>query len=177
MHFFSKIIYWLISLFIISLVLLLVSTFIAIKQMGLDMRAVTSSSMTPSIPIGALVVIQPVNIETILPGEIITFQSPEVPNAVVTHRVREVTVRGGNRVFRTQGDANDDPDLELVPASSVLGRVVINLPFLGYLSQFIRSRRGWFLIVIIPAMTLIIIELINVLKLIWFSDEKSGIAA
>ena len=130
--------------------------------------------MEPSISLGSMAVVQTVDIETILPGDIITFQSPELLSAVITHRVVEVTVHGGERAFRTQGDSNDDPDLDLVPASKVIGRVLFDLPYLGSLSQFIRTRQGWFLIVIVPASLLILMEVSNSLRSIWSNRERTA---
>lgn len=165
---------WTINLVFLALLLGLVLIVFAPSWWGLDLRGVASGSMAPTIPLGAVVIVQPVETNTILPSDIITFQSPEIPNSVVTHRVVEVTLSGGERAFRTQGDANDDPDLELVPASQVLGRVMLDLPYLGYLSQFIRTRQGWFLIVIVPAGILILMELISILKLIWSGSKEPG---
>ena len=162
------------SLVVICLLLGLVLILFAPRWWGIDLRGVASGSMAPTIPVGAMVVIQPVEIEEILPGDIITFQSPEVMDTVVTHRVVEVSVVGGERVFRTQGDANEDPDLNFLPASKVLGRVLFDLPYLGYLSQFIRTRQGWFLIVIIPAAILILMEVVGILKIIWSGDQQKS---
>ena len=148
----TRTLHWIITIIFLGLLTLLGLTQFAPSWWGIDLRGVASGSMAPTIPVGAMVVIQPVEIEEILPGDVITFQSPEVMDTVVTHRVVEVSVVGGERVFRTQGDANEDPDLNLLPASRVLGRVLFDLPYLGYLSQFIRTRQGWFLIVIIPCL-------------------------
>src|SRR5207302_234622 len=50
-----------------------------------------------------------------------------------THRVVAVIDRADGRWIRTQGDANAGPDPTLVPASAVLGRVDLAIPFAGYL--------------------------------------------
>ena len=172
MRLFTRTLHWTITLIFIGLLILLALTFFAPVWWGVDLRGVASGSMAPTVPVGAMVVIEPVEIEEILPGDIITFQSPEMMDTVVTHRVIEVSVMGGERAFRTQGDANEDPDLNLLPASKVLGRVMFDLPYLGYLSQFIRTRQGWFVIIIIPAAILILMEVVSILKLIWRADQK-----
>lgn len=166
-----RVLQWITSLVLFCLLLGLALILLAPRMWELDLRAVASGSMAPNIPMGSMVVIQPVEIEAILPGDIITFKSPELPDNVVTHRVVAVTVMGGERAFRTQGDANQDADLELIPASKVLGRVLFALPYFGYLSNFIRMRQGWFLMIILPAGILIILELVNILKWIWSNDK------
>lgn len=172
---FRRVMRAILNVIFLALLLGLFLILFAPRWWGIDLRSVASGSMGPTIPVGSMVVIEPVEIEKILPGDIITFQSSEIMNRVVTHRVVEVTVMEGERAFRTKGDANDDPDLNLLPASKMLGRVLFDLPYLGFLSQFIHTRQGWLLIIIIPAAILILLEMGNILKLIWHGDQKSSI--
>jgi signal peptidase len=163
---------WTINVFFLALLLGLVLIVFAHSWLGVDLLSVASGSMEPTIPVGSVVFEKSVDITTIQPGDIIMYKSHDVPGSVVTHRVVEVTVLDGDRAFRTKGDANNSFDLELVPSSNVTGRILFHLPYLGYLSQSIRTRQGWLLIVIIPATIFILIELVKILKLIWSDDKE-----
>ena len=163
---------WAFNLTLLALLLGLGLMVLAPRLWDVDFRAVVSGSMVPTIPVGAMVVVQPVKPTSIHVGDIITFKSPEDFNLVVTHRVVKITGFGDSRAFRTKGDANLDEDMELVPVTHVLGRVVFHLPLLGYLTQLVRTRQGWLVMVAIPAGVLVLIELINILKVIWTKKDK-----
>jgi len=163
---------WIINLVFVCLLLGLALMLAAPRLWGLDFRAVASGSMEPTIPLGALVAVQPVDASTVQPGDVITFRSLESPGLVVTHRVVEVTGSPDSRAFRTKGDANDDVDMALVPAANVLGQALFRVPYAGYMAQFVRTRQGWLLLVVVPAVILVLMELINILKVIWSSDKQ-----
>lgn len=163
---------WVVDLLLAGLLVLLLLSFALPAWAGLSFRQVASGSMNPTIPLGSLVIIRPVNPDELLPGDIITFQSSLRPQLVVTHRIVEVTVSNGERVFRVKGDANREPDLDPVLPKQVLGRVIFHLPYLGALASYIRTRQGYALLVLAPAMTLIVIELVNIIKAIWTDGAK-----
>lgn len=124
-----------------------------------DLLTVLSPSMSPAIPVGAVVAIQPVSPGAIRPGDVITFRSPEVAGRKVTHRVVEISAEGGEWSFRTQGDANDAPDLAPVPSQALVGRVAFSVPYLGYAIQFARKPLGLLLLVFLPALGIVLNEL------------------
>ena len=71
---------------------------------------VTSASMTPTIAVGSVVVVDPTAAQTMKVGDVGTFVAPE-SGLRVTHRV--VEVQGGEgpaRVYITKGDAVRNPD-------------------------------------------------------------------
>jgi len=61
--------------------------------------------------------------------------------------------------FRTKGDASEDIDPWLMPAEYVTGRVVFNIPYLGYVAnsalRYVRTWWGLSFLVILPSMLLI----------------------
>jgi signal peptidase len=172
MRFILRTVRWIINLAFLGPLLAGALTLLASHWWGLDFRSVASGSMEPTIPVGSVVAVQPVDPATLRLGHIITFKSPENPNLIVTHRVDKVTGPPEARLFHTKGDANDDPDLELVPDSHVLGRVRFPVPYLGHLAQFARTRPGWLHLMAVPAVLVILMELINILKLIRTSDGQ-----
>ena len=122
---------------------------------------VLSSSMSPSIHAGDVVVVDGVSPEQIEEGDVITFHPPsghEIDADLVTHRVVDVAQRDDGRYFRTKGDANEEPDQELVPAENVVGVVQFHIPYIGYVIQFANSSLGILLFVVGPAVLLAVNE-------------------
>jgi len=94
---------------------------------------VTTGSMEPALPAGALVIAHAQ--EDYRPGDIISFRQGDT---VVTHRIIEKTAEG----YRTAGDANNTPDDAVVPQGKVLGRVVLCLPWAGAMLLALREPAG-----------------------------------
>ena len=49
---------------------------------------------------------------------------------------------GGVLRFRTKGDANEEADAEPVDARNVIGTPVFQIPYLGYLINFVKTKPG-----------------------------------
>lgn len=121
---------------------------------------VYTGSMEPAIPVGSIVVIKPVNPETLKVGDIICFKIEAESPTTVTHRIINITNDG----FITQGDANEDPDPWTVKKQNVVGKVIAIIPYFGYLGHFVRTPIGFALLIIVPATLLIILEINNIMK-------------
>jgi signal peptidase len=140
---------------------------LAPRLLGANLLVVLSQSMEPNIPMGSIVVSQPVAAaDEIGVGDVITFQAPgpDGDPALITHRVVEVLGGGIGVRFRTQGDAVEDPDMSLVSSSDLVGRVWLSLPLVGYLIAFIRTPVGYLTIVGLPAALLILSEWVEILR-------------
>jgi signal peptidase I len=98
------------------------------------------ASMSPSIPRGAIAIIAKDRLETLQSGDVVTYQVPN--SAVITHRIVRVAIVGGVTYLETKGDANDSADPDLIPASWVIGRVVLSVPLAGYLLALPSSPIG-----------------------------------
>ncbi|NHN61160.1 MULTISPECIES: signal peptidase I [Halorussus] len=124
---------------------------------------VLSSSMSPAIHAGDVVVVNDVSPANVEEGDVVTYQPPSGHQLAdvnrVTHRVVGVTSRDGERHFRTKGDANEEADAALVPASNVEGRVMFHIPFVGRVVSFAQSSLGLLLLVIVPGALLVVSEL------------------
>lgn len=171
MHLGLRILRWVLNVVFLCMLLSLGTILTVPRLLGVEYRAVASGSMEPTISVGAIVIVIPVDPSTIHVGDAITFMSPETPGMVVTHRVIEVIQLRDSLGFRTQGDANKDVDLVAVSAQNVLGRAPYYVPYVGHLTQFVRTRKGWIYLVVVPAGVLILSELVGMLKTIWSSDE------
>ena len=107
---------------------------------------VRSASMTPTIPVGALVVATRAPAAELGPGDVIVFERPDRPGMMVVHRIDTAVATPTGRVFLTKGDANSSPDSWQVPATGEGWRAVYSLRKVGFLVGWLHAattRRGW----------------------------------
>lgn len=130
---------------------------------------IISGSMEPNVKIYDVVVSANVNdLSTVKVGDIITFISSWDLNygVTVTHRVVSITrTEDGEYQFVTKGDNNTTADGAVVTQSNLIGKVVLRFPQLGRLQFFLATQMGWFVVVLIPALGIIIYDLIKIFKL------------
>ncbi|MBD3279444.1 MAG: signal peptidase I [Candidatus Pacebacteria bacterium] len=168
---------------IIALVVIAVGSFSTripfLAQQGLSFFAVTSGSMEPTIPVGALIYSGKYRADDLAKNDIITYRvrNPETNElTTVTHRITKVikedkiktytdpeTEEEKEKVVRThefvtKGDANNTEDARTVPVDNVIGLYQWHLPYLGYVTHFAQTPIGFVLLVIIPAVVLIVWE-------------------
>jgi signal peptidase len=109
---------------------------------------VLTGSMRPAIAPGDVVVVKAVPAASVGVGDVITFdRGSDVPT---THRVVEVVARADGPAFRTQGDANEDPDGGLVTPEQVVGRVVFSVPAVGHVISAGGAPVGFVALVVVP---------------------------
>lgn len=116
---------------------------------------VVSGSMAPTLSPGDVVLVEETSPAAITAGDIITY---ERDGTRTTHRVVEVVPREEGPHFRTQGDANEEVDQQLVAPDHLLGRVMVSIPYVGYFLSFARTDAGILTLVILPATLLIASE-------------------
>jgi len=108
---------------------------------------VTTPSMSPVLPVGALALTQPYAARDVRLGTIIAFQPPYGPPRIFMHRVVSVTSSG----YVTKGDANPARDpWPVVPFRNVKGVVVQSLPGVGWVVK----AMPWFVVGIFLAILL-----------------------
>ena len=125
---------------IIFLLFIFVGLLLVMPFFGFRPYAVISGSMIPTLPVGALVVDKVVEPETIIKGDIITFNISGETSTVATHRV--VNIDEEKEEFTTKGDNNKDVDSNPVSFSQLVGKVVFSLPILGYVYYFLGTLFG-----------------------------------
>ena len=112
------------------------------------MYMVRSESMRPAINIGDLIITGPLNGE-LKTGTIITY---EYKKELVTHRVSSID----GKTLTTKGDATEDADPWSVAFSDIRGVFLFKIPYVGYLTNFVRTKQGWFLTIILPGTLLVL---------------------
>jgi signal peptidase len=127
---------------------------------GYEFFSIRSGSMEPALPVGSLAIVARQG--DIAVGQAVAFKLPS--GVVVTHRVVEVIDGETGRFLRTQGDANEDPDPSLVPASVVVGPVQASLPLLGFLLAMLGMPIGLVAILSVAATLITAIWLLEELE-------------
>jgi len=123
--------------------------------------------MMPAIKTGSIVLVKPTNNYKI--GDIITFGQISKTKTPTTHRIAEIEVANGQPIYTTKGDANNAPDQKQVPAKEVIGRVLLDVPFLGYAVAAAKKPWGFMLLIAVPALLVIYEEAHK----IWQEIKKS----
>ena len=113
---------------------------------------VASGSMIPELQVFDLLVIQAhVPIEDIQIGDIIVFDRPSGHDRVIVHRVVSIT-DDEPRTLRTKGDNNvaSIPGTDFpITEKEYLGKVVHQVPQIGYVTQVLKPPTNYILIVIV----------------------------
>ena len=132
--------------------------------LGMKSFAVLSGSMEPKIPVGSIVFVDEVEEATLQAGDVITYNLSG--NTMVTHRVVEVDVE--NQSIITKGDANDVEDGAPVAFSQVVGKMKMHVPYLGYISIYIRTPLG----IAAACGVLIVVVLLTFLPEVFKKEEE-----
>ena len=117
-----------------------------------DAYVVKSDSMQPAITSGDMVIMgNPGSFLTrdITPGEIITFKRN---NNLITHRIESIE---GDTIY-TKGDGQEERDPWIISRFfDVKGSYIFHIPYVGLISNYIKTKTGWLLCVILPAICLL----------------------
>jgi signal peptidase len=100
---------------------------------GWSAMIVRSGSMEPAVPVGSLIVVQPVSGQDVRVGDAIAVRRTRGARPVtVLHRVIALDERDGRRFADLKGDANATPDPEPVALTEPVARLVAVVPSAGY---------------------------------------------
>lgn len=138
-----------------------------------QLYVVLSGSMNPVFDTGSILAVEKVDPAAVKLKDIITFRSPEDENMIITHRVMGIMTLGTRQIaYLTQGDANNVPDKELVPKENLIGQAVYWVPYAGYVTEFAKTKKGLFILIIIPGALIIISELWRLFRYAAQYDEE-----
>jgi len=189
-----------VSTLMIVVLLVLTTLLVGVRIVGLTPYAVLSGSMEPTYHVGSLIYVREIDPSEIAAGMPITFVVND-DLLVATHRVIEVEVRttifeqlkdedgdllfepDGDPVlqevtldepayyFTTKGDANDVVDGSPVYYKNVIGTPLFSVPYLGYFSNWLQSRKGM-IVAISSVMILLILTFLPDLLRLTDDDPK-----
>lgn len=106
--------------------------------LGCKSMAVISGSMEPEIPVGSIVIVKEVEPEELEPGDVISYTL--TGSTMVTHRI--LAIDEEKQTVTTKGDANEAEDGNPVSYDRIVGREIFHVPYLGYLSMYIKTPLG-----------------------------------
>lgn len=154
---------------------LLTTALVAVPQLAGASHSyvVVSGSMSPTIEAGDVVFVAATAPDAVETGDVLAFDRVRGDDRRTVHRVVEVVDRDGQRYFRTQGDANEEPDPKLVPASAVIGTVQFWIPYVGWVFSFVDTDAGLVALVIVPGVLLVVSELWNLVATARATDEEA----
>ena len=134
---------------------------LAPRLTDLKFLTVIGGSMSPAIPLGAVIAVRPVDAAEIQVGDIIAYNSSDPARSTlrVVHRVVAVeTDANGSLNFITRGDASGSEDIDVTSEANVIGRSWFSIPLLGYLWSYVRTPWLFILLVAVPGIAIIALE-------------------
>ena len=157
--------------FIVAVALLLIVSVFPITG-NYKLMIVQSGSMEPAIKMGSIVVVKPASEYKV--GDIITFGPVTKTKAPTSHRIYDIKVVDGNPVYITKGDANNAPDQREITKREIIGKVLFDVPYLGFAVEFAKKPLGFALIIIIPAAIIIFDEIKNIFQEMKIKKQKDS---
>ena len=182
-----------ITTIVVILIVFLAIALVGVRVIGLTPYTVLSGSMEPTYHVGSLIYVKEVEPSEVEVGDPITFVVNE-DLLVATHRVVEIDVQTsrqqtivdengeamvdaeGNPIyeevpldepayyFTTKGDANDAVDGAQVYYKNLLGEPVFTIPYLGYLSSWIQTKKGMIVSINVALILLLLTFLPDLLR-------------
>ncbi|MCY7419783.1 MAG: signal peptidase I, partial [Chloroflexi bacterium] len=112
-----------------------------VPLLGHPTLVVAGPSMETAISLGSAVVLDQVPPASLAVGDVVSLRSG-ADRAIFTHRIVRLAEREGALWLETQGDANATPDPSLTPATAVIGRVGLWIPYAGFLLALYSEPSG-----------------------------------
>jgi signal peptidase I len=156
------------------LIYYVISAKIVSKSAGVEPKislyTIISGSMVPNINVYDIVLdVRVDSPKDIKVGDIITFISTSSisKDFTVTHRVINI-IKGadGKYEYVTKGDANPVADSDTAKYDNVIGKVKMRIPQVGRIQFFLATKMGWFIVVLLPALGVIIYDILKLVKMI-----------
>ena len=157
-----------ITTIIVVMVAIFAVMLVGVRLFGLQVFFVLSGSMEPECPVGSLIYVRKVDYKELKVDDTIAFFLDE--DTVATHRIVKVLVdeEDPNTIrFLTKGDTNDDPDAKAVHCKNVIGTLVLAIPYLGYVSNYIQNPPGMYVAISAGAILMVLVFLPDL-----FMDDK-----
>lgn len=112
--------------------------FFSFGYLGAQPSIIYSGSMSPNLEVGDIVLVSDVDANDIEIGDIIQFKIENMSIPII-HRVYDIEKEEENFLFITKGDANSAPDITPISSGHIMGKVVFNIPKIGWISIGIKE--------------------------------------
>ena len=173
-HTVQRIAFWAVVVFAVCVMIftiVAVTTFDRYDRNVFGFKAfiVTSDSMKATdFAAGDIIFSKVVDPTTLAEGDIITFRSanPDNYGEIITHKIRSKTIDSyGDPAFVTYGTTTDTDDEMPVSYPYILGKYQGRIPLVGKFFAFLKTPAGYVLFILLPFMTLILVQGINTIRL------------
>lgn len=129
-----------------------------INFFGYKAYIITSESMKPTINIGDVIITKPCKEEELNADDIITFsKNNEITN---THRIIKIIDEDGKKSFITKGDNNELQDEKEVKFDEIQGKVILTIPKLGKIIEFMQNK----IVILVILLIILIILFISIIN-------------
>lgn len=129
----SRIFDWFLNIFIAAVSAVIIATTLVPAMLGATPLIVLTGSMAPAIPVGHKVISQPVDVNTLKIGDVITYMPKDnsTDGIPIMHRVENLIQEDGKTIsIITKGDANASVDRPVMPRQ-VTGKIIYTVPYAG----------------------------------------------
>lgn len=122
---------------------------------------VMTDSMEPTIMEGDFIIMEECDPESLEVGDVISFLATEQDYVIIkTHRIVAVDTSSGFKAFTTRGDNNDVNDSVPVFSADIVGKWNdVKIPKLGKVLNFISSKTGFLVCIVLPLLVLFIYQI------------------
>lgn len=167
----SNIIFYILLLIIILLIgyIILINVYKKQDKLGdipINFYTILTTSMTPTIKAGDIVITLKDKNNIYKTGDPITFVSEGniSKGVIITHRIIDTKIVNGSYFYYTKGDANNTADGSPVSANNVIGKVILKIPKAGFIQQFVVSKFGWLVVVVLPCLAIIVYDIVKIFE-------------
>ena len=154
---------------LVAAVVILVMLLVGVRLFGIKPFTVLSGSMEPRYYVGSVIYVEEVDPRELSVGDALTFS---VNGTVITHEIINIVdaQSTGDMLFETQGLTNNVSD-GYIPVSSIIGRPVFTIPYLGYVAEYVQKPAGLMGIACAIVILLLISFILDIL-----AGDKKGVA-
>jgi len=134
-----------------ALVIVLVLLFSISLFLGYRFLVISSSSMTPTLKVGDLVITE--QTDDVGEGDVIAFM---LKDKIVVHRIVKIDTSLSRAIYYTKGDALDTMDPWELSKENILGKVVFIVPYMGMPMIYMMGFFGDYITSVIATITFIL---------------------
>lgn len=160
------------SILLVVIVGALVVLTVVPRAVGGAALTVLTGSMTPEIAVGSVVVVRPVDPGTLQVGDVVTYQKDPGKPTYVTHRILEIHQDTNPVTLTTKGDANRGADLDPIPVTSVRGKVLFSVPYLGTVKNAISTGSAGLMLLVLGLAGYALLQIASVIR-----ERRTGVSA
>ncbi len=142
---------------LLLIVLFLVASPLLPTKNYISTYVVATGSMEPAIKTGSVVF--STQSDDIQEGDVIVFTSPLDAETIIIHRVIDIEEYDGIALYITKGDNNETQDNWKVDDTEIKGEMIMPVPYLGYVINWLKTPAGFITLLILPAILLILSQI------------------